>query len=72
MDTEEQTQEVEHDATHWNDELVIAIREAIYAAQMRKPKDRSATARACAIVITDLEKVFAYAKTYIVEGIELE
>jgi hypothetical protein len=48
-----------------DDETVAAIQQAIETARKNKPNDRSEADRAYAVVITELEKALAYAKTFI-------
>lgn len=48
-----------------------AIQKALLAAKSEKPNDRSELDRRYAVIITDLEKVMAYAKTFIDEGINI-
>lgn len=51
-----------------NGVVLNAIQQALAVARLNKPNDRSAANRAYAVTITDLEKVLAYFKTFVVEA----
>jgi len=49
-----------------NNFLIATIEQALTTLKQDKPNDRSEVDRRFAIAITDLEKVLAYVKVYIV------
>jgi hypothetical protein len=51
-----------------NHGVAMALQETIGLLQVLKGEERSEKARHYAIVITDLEKVFAYVQTFIIAG----
>ena len=55
------------DQTERNQEALAAIGKGLEQLHLSKPAERNETARRYAIVITEMEKAFAYFKTFVVD-----
>lgn len=49
-----------------DEEVIVCIEEALRVLRVNKPDDRSEQDRRYAVTLTELEKVFSYFQTYVI------